>query len=348
MWLLYTRTQARRVFGPCLLLLAFAFSGFTQSPDAVSSILDSAVAHARSRSLYRDKVDWQREIPEIRLRAKDARRVEDLAPALNYLLSRLEDTHGRFLSNGKPIAYYFDEPTENQKKIDLNVWASIQSRSYPFKAELLEGHLGYIRLPGMPMGDNLQMSKEIRNAVCQVADRGAKKWIVDLRYNGGGNMYPMMQGIAELIGNGVIGYVVDRNGRKLSTWSIRESDFYYDEYRAVDLDRGCLSADDPKVAVLISQYTASSGEAVAVAFKARPKTRFFGLDTAGLVTVTDWTQLGGDLIASISIGYYSDRKSTVYQSYISPDNKIDFQITNDPEKDEILKAAIEWLRQKGQ
>ncbi len=340
----YSKKPARRAIAPCLLLLVFAFETMSQSPGDVSSILDAAIDHARSRSLYRDNVNWEREIPEIRLRAKGARSVDELAPALNYLLSRLKDTHGRFLLNGKPIAYYFDEPTENQKKIDLNVWASIQSRSYPFKTEILTGRIGYVRLPGMPMGDNLQMSREIRDAVCQAAKRGATKWIVDLRYNGGGNMYPMMQGIADLIGNGVIGYVVDRNGRKLSTWTIRDSDFYYDEYRAVDLESGCMPAKDPKIAVVISQYTASSGEAVAVAFKGRPNTRFFGLDTAGLVTVTDWTQLGGDLIASISTGYYSDRKSTVYQTYVSPDEKIDFQIGADMNNDEILNTAIRWLR----
>ncbi|HMS09780.1 MAG TPA: S41 family peptidase [Pyrinomonadaceae bacterium] len=340
----YSKKPARRAIAPCLLLLVFAFETMSQSPGDVSSILDAAIDHARSRSLYRDNVNWEREIPEIRLRAKGARSVDELAPALNYLLSRLKDTHGRFLLNGKPIAYYFDEPTENQKKIDLNVWASIQSRSYPFKTEILTGRIGYVRLPGMPMGDNLQMSREIRDAVCQAAKRGATKWIVDLRYNGGGNMYPMMQGIADLIGNGVIGYVVDRNGRKLSTWTIRDSDFCYDEYRAVDLESGCMPAKDPKIAVVISQYTASSGEAVAVAFKGRPNTRFFGLDTAGLVTVTDWTQLGGDLIASISTGYYSDRKSTVYQTYVSPDEKIDFQIGADMNNDEILNTAIRWLR----
>ena len=339
----YSKKPARRAIAPCLLLLVFAFEAMSQSAGDVSSILDAAIDHARSRSLYRDNVNWEREIPEIRLRAKGARSVDELAPALNYLLSRLKDTHGRFLLNGKPIAYYFDEPTENQKKIDLNVWASIQSRSYPFKTEILTGKIGYVRLPGMPMGDNLQMSREIRDAVCQAAKRGAAKWIVDLRYNGGGNMYPMMQGIADLIGNGAIGSVVAHDGRKLSTWTIRDSDFYYDEYRAVDLDGGCMPAKDPKIAVLISQYTASSGEAVAVAFKGRPNTRFFGLDTAGLITVTDWTQLGGDLIASISIGYYADRNSNVYRTYVSPDRKIEFLINEAPERDVMIQEAIKWL-----
>lgn len=45
-----------------------------------------------------------------------------------------------------------------------------------------------------------------------------------------------------------------------------------------------LKRPSPRVAVLFDGMTASSGEAVVVAFKQRPDTRSFGMPTCGLST----------------------------------------------------------------
>ena len=34
-------------------------------------------------------------------------------------------------------------------------------------------------------------------------------WIVDLRGNGGGNMWPMLAGIGPILGEGIAGYFID-------------------------------------------------------------------------------------------------------------------------------------------
>lgn len=269
--------------------------------DAMKAYIDGAISHVRTKSLYRSKPNWESVQAEMYFRAKDAKSVEELGPALKYLLAQIEDSHGKFLYKGQVIAYYFGEPTENQKKIDMKFWPRVQGRQFPFRAVMLKDKIGYLRIPGLPMGDNVKMASEIRNAVCELSGQKSKSWIVDLRYNGGGNMYPMIQGLAPLIGEGTIGHVSDFDAKMLSSWRIKDADFYYDDYLAADLPDTCSFAKPPKVAVLISQYTASSGEAVAVAFKGRPNTRVFGLETAGLITVTDWTTINNDLTASISL-----------------------------------------------
>jgi len=336
--------ERKKIIVSVIFALLFHFSLFAQVSESLKPYLDGAISHAQTRSLYRGKVDWNATKTEMYRLAKDAKTVEDLSPALKYLLSKLEDSHGRFFYKNQPIAFWYGEPTENQKKIDTKVWNTIQSGKYTFKYAMLEKNVGYLRIPGLPMGDNVKMSEEIRNAVCDLKQKKAKYWIVDLRYNGGGNMYPMMEGLGNLIGDGTVGTVSDFEGKPLSTWKIKDADFYYDDYLAADLPDNCKFGKLPKVAVLISQYTVSSGEAVAVAFKGRTNTRFFGLETGGLITVTDWTPINSDLVASISVGYYTDRNGKIYRDFVEPDKKIEFVLTEDFEKDEGIKSAIKWLR----
>jgi len=40
-------------------------------------------------------------------------------------------------------------------------------------------------------------------------------WIIDLRGNSGGNMYPMLAGLSSLLGEGVLGYDVYPDGRSM-------------------------------------------------------------------------------------------------------------------------------------
>ncbi|HLP95478.1 MAG TPA: hypothetical protein VK168_15650 [Saprospiraceae bacterium] len=44
-----------------------------------------------------------------------------------------------------------------------------------------------------------------------------------------------------------------------------------------------------------AQITDSAGEALAVMFKGRRQTRFFGEKNGGMITVTDWTLSDADL-----------------------------------------------------
>lgn len=336
--------KQKSFFLSIILVLLFHLSAFAQISESLKPYLDGAISHAQNDSLYRQRVDWNAVKSEMYLRAKDAKKVEDLAPALKYLLSKLEDSHGKFYYKNQQIAYWFGEPKEHQKKIDPKIWGEIQNGKYSFKAELINKKVGYLRIPGLPMGDNVKMSEEIRNKVCEFKQQKAKYWIVDLRYNGGGNVYPMMEGLGSLIGDGTIAKISDFEGKTTSNWTIRDADFYYDDYLAADLPNNCKFEKLPKVAVLISQYTASSGEAVAVAFKERPNTKFFGAKTVGLTTVTDWTPINTELIASISVGFYTDRNDKIYREYVEPDEFSDFVLTDDFKKDETLKKAIKWLK----
>jgi carboxyl-terminal processing protease len=94
---------------------------------------------------------------------------------------------------------------------------------------------------------------------------------LDLRGNFGGNMWPMLLSIEPLIGNGTFGYFIDANENS-EAWKIIEGKAYIEDQFVMETK--ILSKQDLSnqfLAVLTDHQTASSGEAVAVAFKVERK-----------------------------------------------------------------------------
>ena len=217
---------------------------------------------------------------------------------------------------------------------------------YDFHAELIKPGVGYVRIVGLPMGDNEQMTRPIQEAVCSLQQDGARDWIVDLRYNGGGNMFPMVEGLTSIIGNGPAGGAVGVTEEENAVWRVENGHFYYDD-QSVQFGDDCMYDELPRVAVLMSMYTASSGEVVAVVFKGREKTRFFGERTLGLTTVNDWTPLDSSAALMLSVSTYQSRDGTVHAEFVEPDEYIEFVAGVALTDDQGVLRALEWLTSAG-
>jgi C-terminal processing protease CtpA/Prc len=219
------------------------------------------------------------------------------------------------------------------------------AQQYSFHATLLESSIGYIRIVGLPTGDNMAMAQEIQDSLCYLSRQGATSWVIDLRYNGGGNIYPMAEGIATLIGDGSLGGTKGLTEDEYLNWHIENGNFHFAGY-TIGLPNSCSITDNPKVAVLTSVYTASSGEAMAVIFKGREQTRFFGQKTLGLITTTDYYPIDEQTMMTLSVGYYQDRNGNIYDKYVDVDVELPFAKTPLSEDDTCLAAALEWLKEQ--
>jgi carboxyl-terminal processing protease len=324
-------------------LLGIAVGAWSPPPESPRAILEAVVAHAESASLYRDRVRWSETRRELLRLADTAHTVPELAPAIRYLLRQLGDEHGRVFYRNRPIASCSTPPKPHQAGLDDALYTSIQyATDRPFRTALLPRGVGYVRIVGLPMGDNTAMAKRIDDAVCDVVRQGATRWIVDLRYNGGGNLNPMAEGIAAIIGDGAVGGWKGQTPAEDGAWKITAGDFDNHGY-SVHLPNGCRVNPTARVAVLTSVYTASSGEALAVMFKGRPNTRSFGAKTLGMVTVTDWMQIDSTTAMTISVGTYRDRTGRVCGEFVEPDEVVVFRPTEALESDDAIRRASEWL-----
>jgi hypothetical protein len=196
-------------------------------------------------------------------------------------------------------------------------------------SRLIDG-VGYVLVPGFSgKGDDASRKfvAGICDALTRLAPRAAKGWVVDLRENTGGNLWPMLGGLKPLLGVGVPGWFRDRTNDD-TPWNIGAG--------ACDLAVPANAA----VAVLLGPDTASSGEAVAIAFSGRANARSFGRHTAGRSTANMSLDLpdGGLLLLTGAIDV--DRKGKAFPSGVEPDVEIDAA----PHAADELAVAVEWLQ----
>ena len=92
------------------------------------------------------------------------------------------------------------------------------------------------------------------------------------------------------------------------------------------------------MAVLTDTLTASSGEAVAVAFKARKHTRSFGAGTCGVSTGRSRFYLSDGSVIYLTTAVFADRRLVRYGHFIAPDEPL--------KPAEVVPQAIRWIREE--
>ena len=322
------------------LLIFMALNLFSQSIDINKY---PALKMAKETSLYRNDVDWELIAKEyVKLSASS----ESKTAQYEYLINALGDEHGIFRNaeTFQIIANYTEATKENRTfdaKFHNEVLNDINAR---FSYREING-VGYLKVVGIgpqyPMEEDAAM---IQHAIAELKEKGIDKWIVDLRYNGGGNMNPMLSGLSALLGTGDIGGSSDKSGDEVQQFRIKKGKFYDTGNLVIDIKNPVKKEIKGRVAVLLSKYTASSGEIVAVAFKGRKNTRFFGERTRGLTTVTGFDRIDEKTIMLISKAYYRDRDNNIYDKGVEVDEEIEFEEFATFNEDKAIQKSMEWLK----
>jgi C-terminal processing protease CtpA/Prc len=274
-------------------------------------------------SINRDTIDWPALRTEVLARAGSAQTVRDALPAVQLALELLDDHESYYTArDGQLIG---PSPVGG---------CSGAARTPPD----LPDNIGYIRVSTCPCDGAAatQFAESIQRAISQ-ADRDALiGWIVDLRGNIGGNMWPMIAGVGPILGEGIIGWIVYYN---------REYEREYRGGAALSLGEPfasvgvpyALRKPFPRVAVLTDGGVASAGEAVTVFFKGRPDTRSFGTATCGHHHLQEDIRMSDGAILSLQTSQHADRNKRRYGGAIQPDETI-----GDP--DAVGRRAIAWLQ----
>jgi carboxyl-terminal processing protease len=159
-------------------------------------------------------------------------------------------------------------------------------------------------------------------------------------------MNPMIAGLAPLIGDGFIGGSVDNKNELVREYRIEQGQFFDTGNQVAEMDHLPAIEPDEKVAILLSRYTISSGELLAVVFKGKENTRFIGEATAGYTTGNGWEQVTDELIMNISEGVFVDRNKVRYDTKVGVDETIEFQHLVEMEEDRQITRAMAWLNEE--
>lgn len=333
-----------------IFLLLFCIT-YSYAQTNYSLLVDSVLQKAKETSMYSSLINWDSLSKQVKLKAENAKNIQELKPAFETLINGLRDHHGKII-NAKDysyIAWFTDDKNRRKvdnRKFDNEIWKIVNDTALKFEYKLLNDSVGYLKIVGI--GPNVAIQKEaekIRAAVIKLSKNKVTNWIIDLRYNGGGNMYPMVTGLGPLIGDGIVGKLVNFSTDTLFSWNIINGNFVYDVPNVISLKNKPKFNTLPKVAVLTSRWTVSSGEVLATCFKGRPNTKFFGEATGGYTTNNNWEVINDQVILNISTGIYCDRNGNIYDKNIPVDVEIPFEVEKETEKDKCIIEAIKWLKQ---
>ncbi len=242
-------------------------------------------------ALYRDRVDW----PEIRARMSAAQgnpgKIRDV---LKEAVGRSSGGHGAWIS-----AERMRREGQRSGRANAEGAAAPDAPAVPVPAvdtPRLDPRIGWVSIGGFAIVPSAAAQQQMQErasrwqAAIREQDSGTRcGWIVDLRGNTGGNMWPMLLGVAPLLritagDSETVGAFASANGP--SRWQLSPSDVRLGTRVIADLGKPGyqLKHTAAPVAVLTGQHTASAGEATALAFRGRPQTRSFGEPTRGVST----------------------------------------------------------------
>lgn len=313
--------QMKVIFYILIISISYRCTNSNTISDEAGNYIKDAIDLLEEKSVNKNHIDWVEFRRIVFEKAKGAKSIEDTYSSISFAISLLDDNHSYF----KPVTEIAD--SENGKELPL-----LPDESTP-------NDIGYIRLP-FCIGTELQLDEyisSIQNKIFHQSNRQLKGWIIDLRGNFGGNMWPMLLAIEPLIGNGIMGYFVDVEGgykpwKLINGQALLEENLVY-----VNKDFKNLLLTTQYIAVLTDHETASSGEAIAIALKSKDNTRSFGTPTYGVSTGCVSHRLSDGSTINLSESIFADRKKTLYGQKVIPDIETNV--------DEALANGIQWIYQ---
>jgi carboxyl-terminal processing protease len=342
-----------------LLLVPAALAQSSSDPTKSDPVayLNRALDEMQARAFRRETVDWPRVREEALARAAKAQTTSDTYDAIRFALTSLGDHHSslhltddlaKLESERKPHDGASQETRTGQA--DLGPFVGRYEPEGRLEKVGSSTYALVVVTKCFPETDSqfVAFETKLQRIVADLDRSHPSGWVVDLRGNVGGNMWPMLAGIGPVLGEGDdLGEFF--NIEEHSVWRYRDGvaaeveNGKASSYPAVE-GRPYKLATTPNVAVLIDRGTGSSGEAIAVAFRGRPHTRFFGEHTEGVSTVNEVFALSDGASLWLTVGVQADRTGKQYPDGLAPDETIlaRNQIVPD-DQDPVLQAALRWL-----
>lgn len=328
-----------------LIVLVFIFSSVTcfSQADSVKHYVDSTLILLKNNSLYSKNVDWKKITKQVHEKTQEAKTKAATFDALKIAFNALNDKHAAYYQYEDQ--YKIENPELNNRISDS--LKAAWKRGLKIDNKMI-GDVAYISIPTLGVGKQADIDKYanwIYEAVSKLNAKNPKGWIIDLRMNGGGNIRPMLAGLAMFFEDGIYTYYVDKDGKPSDESGFKEGDFIIDGKVQAEIKNKITSISNAKTAILIGPGTASSGEGVAIVFAQRKNVKSFGTDSAGLANATNGFVFNkNQSYFLLSVAKIADKNKKTYPEIVKPDVSINGNESfADLPNDLAVKEAIKWL-----
>lgn len=308
-----------------LLLLVFAGLGslwISHRPSSPSDYAEDALA-ILANGYYAQGEDWDNAKANVLDSVSEAESIEELYVPLIEATRVAGGKHSSFQTPEKALEFQNQSAERFElPKVTTNTGVTVVSIPMISSASA-EEETAYVN----------EAAFGIDNASAQTCG-----WVVDLRGNRGGNMWPMLAAVSPLLPNGPAMAFVTSDGQSSSVAIDGAATALNGEVLSEGPD--VKKVIDTPIAVLQDKDTASSGEAVLLAFKDLPKVRTFGEASAGYSSANSVYTLADGAQIVLTEATYADRSGNNTEGVpLEPDVASSLSLTFD--------VAVEWLSDEG-
>lgn len=198
-------------------------------------------------------------------------------------------------------------------------------------SEMLTDEIGYIRIESFEEDTATQFEV----AMAELQTQGMQSLVIDLRYNGGGLVDSVVQILDDILPEGLLVYIEDKNGKRQEYHSSGET---YCDYPLV---------------VLINEDSASASEIFAGAIQDYDYGTLIGTTTFGKGIVQTIFRLSdGDAVKLTTAKYFTPDGSYIHGVGIEPDIELEYEYLNpegesyEMQYDNQIQKAIEVLSEE--
>lgn len=305
---------------------------------AARRYVERALAIVDEHAVTRAALDWPAYRRGVLEQARGAVTAADAYLAVRFALAALGDGHSFFMSP-RQMSNLAEGPVGNAR--------TAQAPTAPTAARL-GGDIGYLRLPGIAGGEHghrVAFAETVQALIAGLDAPPACGWVLDLRGNEGGNLWPMLAGAGPLLGDGDVAYSLRPDGERRRIWYAQGKAGLGEFVQLRVRGRAYRPRrPDAPVAVLVDSDTASAAEIVAAAFAGRAGTRSFGAATGGATSATRTFPLSDGAALVLAVASVADRDGRVLRGPIEPDERVAEASPGEPLSEQAaVRAARRWL-----
>jgi len=328
----------------CLLAARDGFAATDTLPSPcmqkAEKLLDEVLGFMQKTYYRKNEVSWPELATKAHEQLRSAGSCEDAYSSISWCFKQLNERHSFVMPADKVARYIGDE--------DADAPPNLAQLVGEIRGEWLQDSIGYLTIPWVQTEDSLicqRIADSLQTVIARLDSRGISRWIIDLRKNSGGNMWPMLTGLGPLLGDGIYGYFVGSNERV--PLSYRDGSAIQGRHVRCRVSHTGYRTlhNHPAIVVLTGRRTVSAGETVALAFRGMEQAYLIGEPTAGLTTANATYSLSDKSMLVLSVCQEADRTGRICEGSIQPDRVIAANSPNAGE-DAARTAAINWLMTK--
>jgi hypothetical protein len=304
------------------------------SQDSIHIFYKELFSVMKKGYLYHDRVNWLEIEPKI---LKNITQYNDFNTSLKEIIPLFDfakANHSAVYYKNAKISGTFDGPT---KKDFSEQWVKKYSTKPLFEVMVLDNQFGYILMPGISFKDRSKenihkQSQPMYDAINKIKNsQNIKGWIIDLRFNTGGDCTPMLLALYDFLGDNDVWGVLDVHQKQKRKVKLTKGTYIDNTEKVSYINPKGELLDNAKVAIITNTATGSSGEITALAFKERANTIFIGEKTNGKTTSNMMVDLPFGASMALTIGYDCDRNGKFHENIIP-----DIEITKQDNFDNLL------------